>query len=300
MTDVSASFRDKLAQEFAFRSLTLDHKDVSAVDQATRFFFKTQDGLDVSCVYLPYKDRSSLCVSTQVGCAWECVFCASGKVPFQRNLTPAEIVDQILCVEESVGRSLDSILFMGMGEPLAAYGSLIPALHLIRSTLGLHIGARHVTVSTCGLVPQIEKLCDEGLKFNLAISLHAADDELRGRLLPKAAKWTIRDLINAAKKFSKKVGGRVTFEYILLSGINDSIRDAQRLANMLRGPAQHGDYLVNLIAYNPVEGLPFERSSSKSINEFKDVLTARGVQVQLRKPQGRDIGAGCGQLGEVH
>ena len=262
-------------------------------------FFKTEEGKLVSCVYLPFEGRQSLCVSTQVGCAWGCTFCASGLVPFDRNLTAVEIVDQIFLVEEAQGKKLDSVLFMGMGEPLANYKSLVEALDKIRNPLGLGLGARHVTVSTCGLAPQIEKLATEAPKINLAISLHAADDQLRKKLLPKSSKWSIKELMNAVKSYSMKTRGRVTFEYIVLDGVNDSDRDAKRLANLVRGPSQHGDYWVNLIAYNPVPGLPYRRPKMETIEKFKNILTQRHIQVRLRKPQGVDIGAGCGQLGEA-
>jgi 23S rRNA (adenine2503-C2)-methyltransferase len=299
MSNLSQSFREKLSQSYELRVLSVDAVKTSPGDGTSRFFFKTHDGEIFSCVYLPFEGRRSLCLSTQVGCAWGCVFCASGKVKFERNLTTAEIIEQILWVEDVTGTPLDSLLFMGMGEPLANYLNLVAALQLIRSPHALNFGARHVTVSTCGLVPQIEKLATDAPKINLAISLHAANDELRAKLLPKSSKWTIKELMNAAKAFSKITGSRVTFEYIVLAGVNDSDQDAKRLANLVRGPAQHGDYWVNLIAYNPVAGLPYERPADETIENFKKVLTSRKVPVRLRKPQGVDIGAGCGQLGEA-
>ena len=299
MSSLSADLRKKLDEKYLLRSLQLDRGVSSQIDGTTRYFFKTFDGETVTCVYLPFENRRSLCLSSQVGCAWGCVFCASGKVKFERNLTAAEIIDQILLVEKASGTPIDSLLFMGMGEPLANYRNLVEALGMIRSPLGLDFGARHVTVSTCGLVPQILKLADDVPKVNLAISLHAANDELRKELLPKSSVWPIRELMNAAKEFSKKTGSRVTFEYIVLDGINDSEQDAKRLSNLVRGPAQHGDYCVNLIAYNPVPGLPYKKPSLEKIERFKEILEARHVPVRLRKPQGVDIGAGCGQLGEA-
>lgn len=299
MSSLPASLRKKLEDKYVIRTLMLDHASTSRQDGTTRYFFKTHDGGMVSCVYLPFEERSSLCLSTQVGCAWGCVFCASGKVKFERNLTCAEILDQIFLVEKASGKELDSLLFMGMGEPLANYANLVQALQLIRTPVGLGFGARHVTVSTCGLVPQIEKLADEAPKVNLAISLHAANDELRKKLLPKSSRWTIKELMNAAKKYSKNTGARITFEYIVLDGVNDSEQDAKRLSNLVRGPAEHGDYWVNLIAYNPVPGLPYKKPSEEKIERTKEILTARRVPVRLRKPQGVDIGAGCGQLGEA-
>lgn len=299
MGNLPAALRKALAEKFVVRSLEIDSASTSQIDGTTRYFYRTRDGGIVSCVYLPFEERRSLCISSQVGCAWGCVFCASGKVKFERNLTTAEIVDQVILAEAASGKPIDSILFMGMGEPLGNYANLVSALKVIRSPFALNFGARHVTVSTCGLAPQIEKLATEAPKVNLAISLHAATDELRKQLLPKSSHWTIKELMNAAKIYSKTTGARVTFEYIVLDGINDSERDAKRLANLVRGLAEHGDYWVNLIAYNPVPGLPYKRPSDEKIEEFKDILTMRRVPVRLRKPQGVDIGAGCGQLGEA-
>jgi 23S rRNA (adenine2503-C2)-methyltransferase len=299
MTNLPAALRIKLEETVAFPSLAIDKSLVSSNDETSRYMMKTQDDKIVSCVYLPFEERQSLCLSSQVGCAWGCVFCASGLVKLERNLTAGEIIDQIMLTEHLSKKSLDSLLFMGMGEPLANYANLIAALRVIRAPVGLNFGARHVTISTSGLVPQILKLADDAPKVNLAISLHASNDELRQALLPKSSQWPIKELMNAAKIFSKKTGSRVTFEYIILDGVNDSEIDAKRLANLVRGPAQHGDYWVNLIAYNPVPGLPFKKPMPEKIEQFKGILKSRHVPVRLRKPQGVDIGAGCGQLGEA-
>ncbi|MFN0116795.1 MAG: 23S rRNA (adenine(2503)-C(2))-methyltransferase RlmN [Elusimicrobiota bacterium] len=299
MSNLPAGLRKKLGDEYEIQSLFLDNVIASQLDGTSRYFFKTRDNQIVSCVYLPFEKRRSLCISSQVGCAWGCVFCASGKVKFQRNLSAGEIVDQIMLVEKVSNEKIDSVLFMGMGEPLANFNSLVSALQIIRSDIALGYGARHVTVSTCGLVPQIEMLAAQAPKVNLAISLHAAFDELRKELLPKSSSWSIKELMNAAKTFSMKTNSRVTFEYIVLDGINDSEQDAKRLANLVRGPAQQGDYWVNLIAYNPVPGLPYKKPDPEKLEKFRDILTKRHVPVRLRKPQGVDIGAGCGQLGEA-
>ncbi len=298
MTDLPQGFRQKLEDGFLLRSLTPAGREKSQIDGTTRYFFTTSDGASVPCVYLPFQGRHSLCLSTQVGCAWGCVFCASGKVKFQRNLTVQEICDQIFFVEELTGHKLDSLLFMGMGEPLSAYTALLSALHLIRGSLYFNFGARYVTVSTCGLVPQIEKLAQEAPKVNLAISLHAAYDDLRKTILPNASKWTIKEVISATKLFSKIQKTKVTFEYILLDGVNDSEQDAKRLANLLRNFVDKGDYHVNLIAYNPIVGLPFQTSPHAKMSLFEEILRSRHIPVFLRKPQGTDIQAGCGQLGD--
>lgn len=239
--------------------------------------------------------RYSLCMSTQVGCAWGCVFCASGLVKFQRNLSAAEIMEQLILAEEATGKKVSSLLFMGMGEPLANYNNLLWALRCFRAPGAFNYGARHVTVSTSGLVPQILKLAEEGPKVNLAVSLHAADDETRRKILPKSSQWAIKDLLKASWAYQKTIGGgRVTFEYILLKGVNDSLRAAQRLSNLLRDKKAW----VNLIAYNPVPGLRWQKPDHESVMKFAEVLSSRGIFVRVRKPQGTDIAAGCGQLGK--
>jgi len=297
MTNLPAPLRDRLAKQLTLRTMTVVRKDVSARDGTSRIFFKTQDGKDVSTVFLPSReeDRFSLCLSTQVGCAWGCVFCASGRVRLERNLMSSEILEQVLWAEEEMGKKISSLLFMGMGEPLANYNNVLWALQVLRSPMGLNFGARHVTVSTSGLVPQILKMSDEAPKVNLAISLHAADDATRAKILPKSSRWPIKDLLKAAWAYQKNMGNvRVTFEYILLKGVNDSLRAAQRLSNLLRDK----NAWVNLIVYNPVPGLPYAKPSDDAVSKFEKVLTGRGIFVRVRKPQGVDIAAGCGQLGE--
>ncbi|MBL0059517.1 MAG: 23S rRNA (adenine(2503)-C(2))-methyltransferase RlmN [Elusimicrobia bacterium] len=300
MSDLPQALRERWEGAFRLRTLRLTRREVSAEDGTARLFFEASDGRSFSAVYLPAKggegDRSALCLSTQVGCAWGCVFCASGRVPLERNLTPSEMVEQVLWAEEAFGHKINSLVFMGMGEPLANYANLISALQILRSPLGLNFGARHVTVSTSGLVPQIEALAREAPKVNLAISLHAADDETRKKLLPKASAWTIKTLLKAAWDYQRATGrGRVTFEYILIKGVNDSVREAQRLANLLRSKKAW----VNLIAYNPVAGVPYEAPDEASVRAFAKVLGERALFVRVRKPQGTDIAAGCGQLGEA-
>jgi 23S rRNA (adenine2503-C2)-methyltransferase len=298
MTNLPAAQRERWEKEFPLRVLNVVKQETSQIDGTTRIFFQTQDGHSFSSVFLPARneddERFSLCLSTQVGCAWGCVFCASGRVKFARNLFPSEIMEQVMAAEAATGKKVSSLLFMGMGEPLANYNNLLWALRCFRSPLGFGYGARHVTVSTSGLVPQIFKLSEEAPKVNLAVSLHAADDETRAKILPKSSAWPIKDLLKAAWTYQKNMGNvRVTFEYILLKGLNDSLRAAQRLSNLLRGK----NAWVNLIAYNPVPGLPYEKPSADSVDHFAKVLTGRGIFVRVRKPQGVDISAGCGQLG---
>jgi 23S rRNA (adenine2503-C2)-methyltransferase len=300
MSDLPQPLREKWDKEFRLRSLALSRREVSAQDGTARLFFETLDKRRFSSVYLPAKggegDRSALCLSTQIGCAWGCVFCASGRVALERNLTASEMVEQVLWAEEAFGHKINSLVFMGMGEPLANFLKLVHALQILRSPMGLNFGARHVTVSTTGLVPQIQMLAASAPKINLAISLHAADDETRKKLLPKSSVYSIKDLLKSAWDYQYATGrGRVTFEYILIKGVNDSEREAQRLANLLRAKKAW----VNLIAYNPVAGLPYESPTEQSMRAFAKILTERGLFVRLRKPQGTDIAAGCGQLGEA-
>ncbi|MGQ0645449.1 MAG: 23S rRNA (adenine(2503)-C(2))-methyltransferase RlmN, partial [Elusimicrobiota bacterium] len=299
MSTLPAPLRKRLEDNFRLRVLEAPRRETSSRDGTSRIFFKTLDGESFSAVFLPSRgedERYSLCLSTQVGCAWGCVFCASGRVRHERNLFPSEIMEQLLWAEELEGKKVDSLLFMGMGEPLANYNHLLWALRCLRSPLGFGYGARHVTVSTCGLVPQILKLSGEAPKVNLAISLHAADDETRAKILPKSSRWSIKELLKAAWAYQKDMGSaRVTFEYILLKDVNDSLRAAQRLSNLLRGRRAW----VNLIVYNPVPGLPYRKPSEESVEKFQKTLESRGIFVRVRKPQGVDISAGCGQLGEA-
>ena len=305
MSDLPEPFRRALSENFTLRTLRLERQERSRLDGTIRFTFAAQDGGRFSAVFLPVWvdgpkgkkviERASLCLSTQVGCAWGCVFCASGRVRFERNLKASEIIEQVLWAEKATGTKISSLLFMGMGEPLANYDHLVAALKILRSPQGLNYGARHVTVSTCGLVPQIRRLAAEAPKVNLAISLHAVDQEKRAKLLPKSSRWDVKELLAAAKEYAQKVGGdHLTFEYILLEGVNDSEREAKRLANFMRNKP---GALVNLIVYNPVPGLPYKKPAPEKVEEFQKVLSERGVLVRVRKPQGVDIGSGCGQLG---
>ncbi len=298
MTSLPALLRVKLKESFSLRALKTIGHDVSQKDGSSRMTFETGDKKTFSSVILPSRSREtgeerlSLCLSTQIGCAWRCAFCASGKVHFVRNLFSSEIMEQVMCAEDVTGKKVDSLLFMGMGEPLANYHHVLWALRCLRSPLGFGYGARHVTVSTSGLVPQILKLSQESPKVNLAVSLHAADDETRRKIMPKSS-WSVQQILKSVWAYQKQMGNvRVTFEYVLLKGLNDSLRTAQRLSNMLRGR----NVWINLIEYNPVPGLAFQKASRDAMEKFEGVLTKRGLFVRMRKPQGADIKAGCGQL----
>jgi 23S rRNA (adenine2503-C2)-methyltransferase len=268
-----------------------------ATDGTIKLLLEMADGARVETVGLPYSDRYSCCVSTQVGCAMGCRFCATGVDGFARNLTAGEIVDQVLAVREAArlpsvvaaGR-IDHVTFMGMGEPLLNYDATLKAIGLLNTELG--IGARNLTVSTAGIVPGIVRLAGEKLQVTLAVSLHAPDDRLRSRLMPGLAKWTLADLLNACRTYIGQTGRRITFEYCLLDGINDGEAEAQQLVTVLRGLNCH----VNLIPFNNVDGLGFRPSPSDRVRAFRDTLARGSIQVTQRLQRGADIDGACGQL----
>lgn len=248
----------------------------------------------VETVLIPDGDRLTVCVSTQAGCAVGCPFCATGQVGLQRNLTAAEIAGQLLWVRAHVGRWPTHVVFMGMGEPMANWRAVRQSIDLIRPPEGFGIGVRRLTVSTSGVVPGIRALAAEPtLEVNLAISLHAPDDQLRDRLVPLNRRWPLSELMDAVRAYVEATRRRVSFEYVMLGGINDGPLEARRLAALLNGLLCH----VNLIPYNPVSGLPFEPSSPSAVRRFRAILAEAGIPVTLRRPRGRAIDAACGQLG---
>jgi 23S rRNA (adenine2503-C2)-methyltransferase len=243
----------------------------------------------VETVGIPYADRFSCCLSTQVGCPVGCVFCATGLGGFTRSLTAGEIVDQVLAVQEAAGKRVDHAVFMGMGEPLLNYEATLKAMRLLNEEMG--IAMRHLTVSTVGYVPGIRRLAQEKLQATLAVSLHAPTDELRRRLIP-GMKFGLAEIIDACREYLRLTGRRVTFEYCLLEGVNDGVEEARELAKLLRGMSCH----VNLIPYNPVAGLTYRTRSRKGVRAFREVLEGAGIRVTQRLQRGADIDAACGQL----
>jgi 23S rRNA (adenine2503-C2)-methyltransferase len=293
LEELPSALRQALAGTYRLQPLTLARTNVSATDGTTRYFFGTSDGQQTSTVYLPEPGRISLCLSSQLGCAYACAFCASGLVKFQRQLTAAEIVAQILLIARDRKRYPTNLLFMGMGEPLANYTQVVRAIGWMTSVQGLNLGPSRISLSTSGLVPQILRLADDGVRVRLAISLHAVHDEVRKKIMPVSGQFGVREVINAARYYGAKAKSMVMFEYILLDGVNDDPADAELLSDLLQG----FDHRVNLIPYNPVPGLPFQRPPTERILRFQKRLTERGVRVIIRKPKGLDIGSACGQLG---
>jgi 23S rRNA (adenine2503-C2)-methyltransferase len=301
MTDLSKSLRQKLDERFDLLPLQKDLEQRSS-DGTIKYRWRTRDGHFIESVYMPAPDRKTLCVSTQVGCAMACSFCATGQLGLKRNLSAGEIVVQVHAVNREVRanegldthRPLTNLVFMGMGEPLHNFENLKRALEILESEDGPNFSQRHITVSTVGLLPMIERFGRE-LDVKLAISLNATTDEQRSQTMPVNRKWNIAALIEACRKLPLKQGRRITFEYVMLRGFNDSDEDAHRLSQLLRAvPAK-----VNLIPYNENAGLGFRTVDEDRAERFREILAAAQVCAFVRQNRGRDIAAACGQLANV-
>jgi 23S rRNA (adenine2503-C2)-methyltransferase len=299
MTDLPREFRAQLANKFAFSKIDIV-RVLGSRDTTRKFLFRLKDGNLIESVLIPASpalyggrsDRRTICISTQVGCAYGCKFCASGLEGFSRNLRPNEIVDQIIAIESAIGEKIDNIVFMGMGEPLANFSHVMRAIRIINAPWALGIGARHITVSTSGLAPQIKRLADEPLQIRLAISLHAATDEVRNQIMPINRKYNLEMLLSACDYYAGRRKQRLTFEYILIAGVNDADDQAYLLAEHARRLSAK----VNLIPYNTVEDLPWSRPSYNRQEKFLSILRAHKIAATLRREKGHDIDAACGQL----
>jgi 23S rRNA (adenine2503-C2)-methyltransferase len=299
MTDLPQALRARLAEKFAFSNIDIV-RVLGSKDTTRKYLFRLSDGNLIESVLIPASpalygqrsDRQTICVSTQVGCAYGCKFCASGLEGFSRNLAPNEIVDQLIAVERATGAKIDNVVFMGMGEPLANLDNLMRAIRIINAPYGLGIGARHITVSTSGLAPQIKKLAENELQIRLAVSLHGATDEVRDQIMPINRRYNIENLLAACDYYVARKKQRITFEYILIEGVNDSEDQAELLAKHARRLSSK----VNLIPYNTVPGLPWSRPSRNRQEKFLSILHAAGVAGTLRREKGHDIEAACGQL----
>jgi 23S rRNA (adenine2503-C2)-methyltransferase len=299
MTDLPHELRERLANLFGFDRLEVV-RVLGSRDTTRKFLFRLGDGNLIESVLIPASpalygqksDRRTICISTQVGCAYGCKFCASGLEGFSRNLRANEIIDQMIAVERESGDKIDNIVFMGMGEPLANFDNVLRAIRSINAPWGLGIGARRITVSTSGLAPQIRKLGDEPLQIRLAVSLHGATDKVRDQIMPINRRYNLDTLFSACDYYVAHRKQRLTFEYILIEGVNDSDEQAVALV-------QHARRLtakVNLIPYNTVEGLPWSRPLRNRQEMFLSILRAEGIAATLRREKGHDIDAACGQL----
>ncbi len=299
MANLPKALREQLAQ--AFRITSLDHSQTQgAADTTRKFLFRLHDGRYVESVLIPANpalygqasDRLTLCVSSQVGCAYGCKFCASGLAGFTRHLDASEIAGQVLAAEQLSGQRVDSLVFMGMGEPLANLDQVLAAISLITHEQSLHLGARHLTISTSGLVPQIRQLAEHPQQIRLAISLHGATDEVREQIMPINRKWPVAELFAALEYWNARKKQKLTLEYILIEGVNDALEQAEILAKR----AQKIQAKVNLIPYNKVDGLSWKRPSDNRCKAFREVLRRSGITANLRLEKGHDIDAACGQL----
>jgi 23S rRNA (adenine2503-C2)-methyltransferase len=293
MTNLGASLRRQLEEDFALSRLHLSRRAESH-DGTVKFLFSLEDGHSIESVLIPEAKRLTLCISTQAGCGFGCAFCATALLGLKRNLRAREIIDQVLEASRTVSgdRRITHVVLMGMGEPLANYHETLRALAALADTSwGIGISPRRITLSTVGLVPQIQRLMEE-TNVNLAISLHAASEELRARLMPVNRKYPLRDLIECCRSLPIPRRKRITFEYVLLRGVNDSVEDARRLAELLRGIRCK----INVIPFNPHPDSEFQRPRDSEIERFQNTLQAHGLQVNVRRPRGDDIQAACGQL----
>ncbi len=299
MTNLPAALRAHLDAEYGFDVLEPVRK-LGSGDTTQKFLFKLADESLIEAVLIPASpalygersDRRTICISSQVGCAYGCKFCASGLDGFSRNLHAGEIVDQFLRVEELGGEKINNIVFMGMGEPLANYDNLIRAITILNAPWGIGLGARHMTVSTSGLAPMVRKLAEQPLQIRLAISLHGATDEVREQIMPVNRKYPLAELLDACEYYCERKTQRMTFEFILIEGINDSLAQAAALAKL----AHRLDAKINCIPYNAVEGLEWKRPSLRRQDAFMEVLERAGVSATIRREKGHDIDAACGQL----
>lgn len=295
MTNLPKAFREQLKATARVGELALKEERHST-QETTKFLFTLPDGEVIESVRMLYSEdggpgRVAVCISTQVGCAMDCDFCASGKLGLRRNLSTWEIVDQVLQIQKR-GERVANVVFMGIGEPLHNYKNTLRAVRLLNHPEGLGIGMRHLTISTAGLVPKIKDLAAEKLPVRLAISLHATNDELREKIMPINKRWNIQALLQACRDYQDTTGRRVTFEYILLDGVNDSVEEAHELVRLLSGT--HA--LVNLIPWNPIEGVEFKRSRPAHVRAFQEVIEKSGIKCTVRQEKGSDIAAACGQL----
>jgi 23S rRNA (adenine2503-C2)-methyltransferase len=291
MTDLGLALRTRLASEFTVHTPAIVKRDISE-DGTQKFVLRLADHRQIEAVFIPDTPAQTFCISTQVGCAMGCAFCLTGKMSLIRHLTAGEIASQVRILSRTLGLSEFNIVLMGMGEPLHNYDATMKALRIINDAHGLGVGPKRVTLSTVGLVPMLDRLAQEELMPNLAISLHATTEEQRAAIVPTTKKYSVEDIIDAARRFPLSKRGRITFEYVLLEGVNDSPEDARRLAKLLAGIKAK----VNLIPLNAAPGIPFERPSDRRIDAFARTLADRGVTVSVRKSRGRDIRAACGQL----
>ena len=301
MTNIGKKTKEKISQDAFYSLPQIRRKLVSAIDGTVKYLFQLRDGNAVESVVMKYKHGNTICVSSQVGCRMGCAFCAStigGKV---RDLAPSEILGQVLVAQNDTGERISNIVMMGIGEPLDNYDNVIKFLRLVGNENGMNIGYRHISLSTCGLVDKIDRLSKENMPITLSISLHASDDETRSEIMPVNKKWNVAALLEACRKYYEATGRRISFEYTLISGKNDSVASAEQLSKRLNSalrPTKNSNFPihVNLIPVNPVEETGFSASGKQSVMKFAKTLEDNGIRATVRRTLGADINASCGQL----
>jgi 23S rRNA (adenine2503-C2)-methyltransferase len=296
MSDVSKELRHTLAEKFSFPALTVDATQFSN-DGTIKSRFSTYDGYKIEGVLIPTEKRNTACVSSQIGCSLTCKFCATGKMDRKRNLDYDEIYNQVALIneqsEKSYNKKLSNVVFMGMGEPLLNYKNVLKAIDMLTSNDGLAMSPKRITVSTAGVAKMIRQLGDDKVRFNLALSLHAADDKKRNEIMPINESNSIAELIDALNHFYNQTKNDITLEYILFKNLNDTIEDAEHLVKIYRQIPTH---LINVIEYNPIDGAIFEKPDEDATKKFTDYLVSHRVNVRVRRSRGKDIDAACGQL----
>ncbi len=291
MTNLSLELREKLKQIYEIKEFKILKKQVAS-DGTRKYLFDVLDGNAIETVLMKYHHGFSICVSSQIGCKMGCKFCASTGIPFARNLSSGEIIEQIMAVERDADVRISNIVFMGIGEPLNNYDNVVKAIRIINHPKGLNIGARHISISTSGLVPRIYKLAEENIQCTLSISLHATTNEKRSEMMPINNAFPIEELLQACKDYIEKTHRRISFEYALAKENNDNLEDAKRLVKLLKGMLCH----VNLIPINKIENGEYTKSSNENIMKFRDYLNEHGIIATIRRELGSDIDAACGQL----
>ena len=292
MTDLSLSLRERLDDSFVIFSCSIEKKQVSAYDNTVKYLFSLHDGEWIESVVMEYKYGHTICVSSQVGCRMGCRFCASTLGGVVRNLSPSEILSQVYAAERDLGVRISHVVMMGMGEPLDNFDNVMKFLELITDENGKNVSMRHVSLSTCGLVPRIGELADKKLQLTLSVSLHAPNDRLRSEMMPVNRKWGVSQLIAACRDYTEKTSRRISFEYALVRGKNDTPACAEELASLLKGMLCH----INLIPVNEVRETGMKKSTPENVKRFESILAAKGFAVTVRRELGSDIDAACGQL----
>lgn len=296
MTNLPKDLRQKLKEEYPIHGCEVELKRSSKIDGTVKYLFRLHDDNYIESVLMKYKYGYTLCISSQVGCKMGCMFCASTKSGCVRNLTAGEMIGQIHAAQRDSGVRVSHVVMMGMGEPLDNFDNAMRFLSLVGDENGLNIGMRNISLSTCGIVPRIYELMERGLQITLSVSLHAPETELRSKIMPVNKKYPLADLMKACREYTEKTSRRISFEYAMIAGMNDSKECAVTLAKLVKGMLCH----INLIPANEIEESSHKRSNEKTLNEFCDVLRSRGINVTVRRSLGSDIDASCGQLRSRH